>query len=87
VFKWTGSFETSQRLVGLDKGVMGNFRRIIPGYMFIDNLRYMVLVSVYQDFKGVNISREDIMDDRGIVRNIVCGVHIDEEKNKIMAPP
>jgi hypothetical protein len=27
------------------------------------------------------------MDDRGIVRNIVCGVHIDEEKNKIMAPP
>jgi hypothetical protein len=86
VFKGTGSFITSQRLVGLDKGVVGYFQRVIPGYMVPDDSRHMVLVSVHQNFKGVNITPKDITDDRGIVRSIVCEVHLDRGKNKIVAP-
>jgi hypothetical protein len=86
VFKRTGSFITSQRLVGLDKGVVGHFRRVIPGYMVPDDSRHMVLVSVHQNFKGVNIPPKDITDNRGIVRSIVCEVHLDRGKNKIVAP-
>jgi hypothetical protein len=86
VFKWTGSLETPQRLVGLDKGLVGNFGQYIPGNMVPDNLRYTVLVSIYQDFKGVNISREDIPDYRGVVSNMIRAVHCDEGKNGNMPP-
>jgi len=86
VFKRTGSFITSQRLVDLDKGVVGHFWRVILGYMVPDDSRHMVLISVHQNFKGVNISPKDITDNRGIVRNIVCEVHRDRGKNKIVAP-
>jgi hypothetical protein len=86
VLKWTCAFKTSQRLVGPDKGVVGHFRRLIPGYMAPDDSRYMVLVSVHQNFKGVNIPPKNILNNRGIVRSIVCKVHLDRGKNKIMAP-
>jgi hypothetical protein len=54
--------------------------------MLPDDSRHMVLVSVHQNFKGVSIPPKDITDNRGIVRNIVCEVHLNRGKNKIMGP-
>jgi len=86
VFEWTGALKPSQRLVGLDESVVGHFRRLIPGDMVTDNSSYIILVSIHQNFKGVNIAAKSTMDNRGIVRNIVCEVHLDRGKNKIVAP-
>jgi hypothetical protein len=36
----------------------------------------MVLVSVHQDFKGIDVPIQDFMDNGGIVRNIVWGIHL-----------
>ncbi len=84
VFKRAGFFKTSQRLVGLDKGVVGHFRRVIPGYMVPDDSRHIVLISIHQNFEGVNIPPKDILDNRGIVRSIICKGHLYGGKNIIV---
>jgi hypothetical protein len=86
ILKWTGPLKTSQGLVGLDKDVVGHFRHLLPWNMVPDNASYIILVSLYQNFEGVNIAPESITDNRGIVRSIVCEVHLDRGINKIVAP-